>query len=122
MVFLAYKIILGLRSHPCWCFNASCRLFYGFLVVCPMFLLDVKVTIVIYDDHIQTWLLLFRRYGCKMIRALVSLMKTMDSKPKTEEVFFITFCNMLQTCNRLCCAEAMVYSCSENNSGEAAIL
>jgi hypothetical protein len=49
--FLAYKIIVGLRSHPCWCFNASCRLFHGFLVVCPMFLLGVKVTIVTYDDH-----------------------------------------------------------------------
>jgi len=41
-------------------------------------------------DHIQTWLLLFRRYGCKMIRALVSLMKTVDSKPKIEHVFYIT--------------------------------
>jgi hypothetical protein len=33
---------------------------------------------------------LFRRYGCKMIRALVSLMKTVDSKPKIEHVFYIT--------------------------------
>ena len=41
-------------------------------------------------DHIQTWLLVFRRYGCKMIKALVSLMKTVDSKPKIEELFFIT--------------------------------
>ena len=41
-------------------------------------------------DHIQTWLLVFRRYGCKMIKALVSLMKTVDSRPKIEEIFFIT--------------------------------
>jgi hypothetical protein len=32
-----------------------------------------------------------------MIRTLVSLMKIVDSKPKMEEVFFITFCNRIAT-------------------------
>lgn len=86
-----------------------------------MFLLGVKVTIVTYDDHIHTWLLLIRRYGCKLIRSLISLMKTAESKLEMKEVVFISICNMLQTCDRLCCAEALVYSCSENRCGETAL-